>query len=71
MYDHDGIGTRAVQESSYTPMDMERDAMRLIDELTPLRDAAIGRERKQLSSRIKAARIMRDWARTRAGYVAG
>lgn len=55
----------------YSPNDMERDAQALLAELLPLRDAEADKgKRKQLSSRIKAARIMRDWARTRAGYVA-
>lgn len=70
MYDHDGIGTRAVTDPRYSPNDMERDAQALLDELIPLRDAETDkRKRKQLSSRIKSARILRDWARSRAGYV--
>lgn len=53
-----------------TPNDMERDAQAMLDQLIPLRDAETDkRKRKQLSLRIKAARIMRDWARSRAGYV--
>lgn len=52
------------------PSDMEREAQRIINELLPLREAETDKwKRKQLSSRIKTARIMRDWARTRAGYV--
>lgn len=71
MFDYDGIGTRAVQDPAYTPNDMERDAQGLLDELLPLREAETDkRKRKQLSARIKSARIIRDWARTRAGYVA-
>jgi len=55
-----------------TPNDMERDAQSMLDKLLPLRDAATDkRERKDLSRRIKLARSMRDWARTRAGYVEG
>lgn len=72
MNDHDGIGTRAVGDPGYSPNAMERDAQAILDKLIPLRDAATDkRERKQLSQRIKSARIMRNWARTRAGYVRG
>ena len=69
MWDRDGLAARAVADPRYSPNDMERDAQALIDELLPLRNKARARERKQLSSRIKAARIMRDWAKSRAGYV--
>lgn len=69
MLDRDGLGAKAVEDPNYSPNDMARDAQALIDELTPLRDAAKGRERKQLSARIKSARILRNWAKTRAGYV--
>jgi hypothetical protein len=56
----------------FTPNDMEREAQRIIDELLPLREAETDkRTKKQLSSRIKTARMMRNWARTRAGYVEG
>jgi hypothetical protein len=49
---------------------MERDAQALLDELLPLREAETDkRKRKDLSRRIKTARIMRNWARSRAGYV--
>lgn len=49
---------------------MERKAQAMLDELLPLRDAETDkRKRKELSRRIKLARSMRDWARTRAGYV--
>lgn len=68
-FDHDGIGSRAVQDPRYTPNDMARDAQALLDKLLPLREKATGRERKQLSARIKSARILRDWAKSRAGYV--
>lgn len=72
MLDHEGLGTWAVSDPRYTPNDMERDAQRLLDELLPLRDAETDkRKRKQLSSRIKTARILRNWARTRVGYVIG
>lgn len=55
-----------------TPNEMERETQRMLDELTPLRDSEMDkRERKELSRRIKLARSMRDWARTRAGYVEG
>lgn len=54
----------------YSPNDMERDAQAILDELTPLRDTeGDKRKRKDLSGRIKTARIMRDWAKSRAGYV--
>lgn len=69
-FDYDGIGTRAVTDPRFSPNDMEREAQRVLDELLPLREAETDkRKRKQLSSRIKSARILRDWARTRAGYV--
>lgn len=70
-FDYDGIGSRAVTDARYSPNDMERDAQAILDELLPLREAETDkRKRKQLSSRIKTARIMRNWARSRAGYVA-
>lgn len=54
-----------------SPNDMERKAQEMLAELLPLRDAETDkRKRKVLSQRIKLARSMRDWARTRAGYVA-
>lgn len=54
----------------FTPNDSEREFQRVIDELTPLRDACTDKgERKQLNSRIRTARFLRNFARTRAGYV--
>jgi hypothetical protein len=54
------------------PNKLAEDAAALIAELLPLRDAAkTKRERKQLSSRIKSARILLQWAKSRAGYRAG
>lgn len=54
------------------PNRMAEEAEALLRELLPLRDAATDRrERKQLSSRIKSARIILNFARTRAGYVPG
>lgn len=45
---------------------LEQDAQALLAKLIPLRDAASDkRERKQLSSRIKAVRLLRQWARDR------
>lgn len=59
-----------MREDRYTPNDMEREAQAMLDELLPLRDAETDkRKRKELSRRIKMARSMRDWTRTRAGYV--
>lgn len=59
-----------MHEERFTPNDMEREAQRILDELMPLREAETDkRKRKQLSSRIKSARMMRNWARTRAGYI--
>lgn len=70
MFDRDGIGAQAVTDPRYSPNDMERDAQALLDKLIPDRDAETDRKkRKALSSRIKTARMLRDWARTRAGYV--
>lgn len=70
MIDHDGLGARAVENPRYSPNDMEREAQALLDKLIPERDAETDkRKRKQLSGRIKTARILRDWARTRAGYL--
>lgn len=55
-----------------TPNEMEREAQRMLDELMPLREVEMDKhKRKELSRRIKLARSMRDWARTRAGYVEG
>jgi hypothetical protein len=66
----DTLEKRAAQDPRYSPNEMERDAQAMLNELTPLRDAEPDRmKRKQLSARIKSARIIRDWARTRAGYV--
>lgn len=70
MLDRDGIGTRAVTDAGYSPNDMERDAQALLDSLIPQRDAETDkRKRKELSRRVKTARMLRDWARTRAGYI--
>ena len=70
MLDHDGIGARAVLDPNSTPNDLANEAGKLLAELLPIRDAENdSRKRKQLSSRIRAARILRDWAKTRAGYV--
>lgn len=53
-----------------SPNEMEREAQAMLDDLLPKREAETDkRKRKDLSRRIKTARIMRDWARTRAGYV--
>lgn len=69
MTDHDGIGARAVTDPRYTPNQMARDAQALLDNLLPMRRAESDkRTRKALSQRIKTARMLRDWARTRAGY---
>lgn len=71
MLAHDGFGARAVLDRNSTPNDMARDAGKLLAELLPLREAEKNsRLRKQLSSRIRAARILRDWAKSGAGYVA-
>lgn len=68
--DYDGIGARALADPRYTPNEMERDANAMLAELLPLREGETDkRKRKQLSARIKSARIIRDWARSRAGYV--
>lgn len=70
MLDRDATSERAPTDPRYTPKQMERDAQAMLDELLPMRDAETDkRKRKQLSARIKSARIIRDWARTRAGYV--
>jgi hypothetical protein len=54
----------------YTPNDMERDASETLARLIPERDGETDKaRRKALSARIKTLRQMRDWARTRAGYV--
>lgn len=60
---------KAVEDPCYTPNQLERDAEALMASLTSQRDAEMDkRKRKQLTARLKSARIMRDWARTRAGY---
>jgi hypothetical protein len=70
MQDHDGIAAQAVTNERYTPNQMAADAQALLDRLIPERDAETDkRKRKDLSSRIKSARILRNWAKTRAGYV--
>jgi hypothetical protein len=56
---------------TYSPNQMERDAQAMLDSLLPQREAETDkRKRKELSRRIKSARILRNWARSRAGYVA-
>lgn len=61
---------RAATDTRYSPNDMERDAQAMLDRLIPEREAETDkRKRKELSRRIKSARIMRDWARSRAGFV--
>lgn len=69
MLEHDGLG-RAATDPHYSPNEMERDAQALIGELRAERNGeADNAKRDALSARIKSARILRDWARTRAGYV--
>jgi hypothetical protein len=64
--------TNTHAREGYSPKEMERDAQAILDKLIPERDAETDKgKRKALSARIKTARIMRDWARTRAGYVDG
>ena len=54
-----------------SPYQMEQEAIALLARLIPEREAETDkRKRKQLSGRIKLARSMREWARSRAGYVA-
>lgn len=66
----DNLSARAVEGPRYSPNELARDAQAILNRLIPLRDTATDkRERKQLSARIKTARILRDWARTRAGHV--
>jgi hypothetical protein len=61
---------KAIADPRYSPNDMERDAQAMLEQLLPLRNAERDKhKRRQLSLRIKSARIMRDWARSRAGYV--
>lgn len=61
---------RVAGDPGYSPYQMEQDAKAMLAELVPLREAETDRrKRKELSRRIKTARTMRDWARTRAGYV--
>ncbi len=53
------------------PNKLAADCERVIPELIAARDAAkTAKERKQLSSRLKTARYLLRWAKTRAGYVA-
>lgn len=64
--------TEQVDYPRYTPNQLEKDAEALIASLTPQRDAETDQhKRKQLTARLKSARILRSWARTRAGYRAG
>jgi vacuolar-type H+-ATPase subunit H len=50
--------------------EMEQEAQARLDNLLPQREAETDkRARKILSKQIKIARSMRDWAKTRTGYV--
>ena len=52
-----------------TPNSMAADMAATLADLLARRDAATDkRERKQLSSRIRAARTVIAWAKSRAGY---
>lgn len=52
------------------PYALEQDALAIVAELLPLREAETDkRKRKELSRRIKTARTIAKWCRTRAGYV--
>ena len=54
-----------------SPNQIEADVLSRLPGLLAERDAETDkRKKKQLSSRIRAARILRAWARSRAGYVA-
>jgi hypothetical protein len=56
-------------QTSYRLNQMEQQAKAMAAELLPLRDTATDkRERKELSRRLKLARGIAKWARTRAGY---
>jgi hypothetical protein len=61
----------ALDDPALTPNLLAERAAAIVADLLPLRDATKDkRERKRLSSRIKAARFLLNWAKTRAGYVA-
>lgn len=63
-----GPGGGAVTERG--PYAMEQAMLATLPDLLAQRDAATDkRERKALSSRIKTARMVIKWCRTRAGYV--
>jgi hypothetical protein len=66
----DALVRLALEDERYTPNDMARDTQALLDRLIPERDSETDKsKRKELSRRIKSARILRQFARTRAGYV--
>ena len=57
------------EQERYTPNQLAVDAKALLARLILERDAESNQnKRKQLSSRIKSARLLRNWARTRARY---
>lgn len=60
----------ALDDERLTPNLLAERASATLAELLPLRDAAKSkRERKGLSSRIRCARVLLHFAKTRAGYV--
>lgn len=62
-----GLG---IEDDRLTPNLLAERAAAIVAELLPLRDAATDkRVRKDYSRRIKTARIMLKWAKSRAGYV--
>lgn len=61
-----------IGDRRYTPNQLETDALAILAELVPLRDAEKrSGKRKALGARIKSARILLSFARTRAGYEKG
>ena len=57
------------EQERYTPNQLAVDAEALLARLIAERDAESNQnKRKQLSSRVKSARLLRNWARTRARY---
>lgn len=62
------FGLHEIEEAGPNGLAVKCEA--ILPGLLAARDAApTKRERKQLSSRIKTARMLLKWAKTRAGYV--
>ena len=65
----DNIAVQALTNERYGPYDMERDLLARIERLKAERDGLTDKaKRAELNKRMRSARALVRWCRTRAGY---